>query len=462
MAGDYNPNPDGVSQWIRDTAAALNNAADGSQALTVTGGGGGGGGTQYVDGAVVPAHPTGNALEFNSGTTWLTVGSASGLPVNIVAGGSSNAQGTAAALNAGWPVLNGEATDVTGTFTNATQTTSVTANNLDGYGNLLVSINGTYGTASAVFEGSDDGGTTWYPCDASLTQGNAIQSGYTGLTNISQTWQVNVPGYDSFRVRSTAVASGTANIRISPSAALGADGATVTSLSSYYQPTPTSSTFTTATALNSSLSIPCTGAGTVTLTTVETGTTTTAGALTFEVFDGTNWWIVTGQQIGSYTVQSSYALVNNTNVAWQFDVAGFQQFRARLSTAITGTGSPQVVLIAQAMGAPNSDAPTVGWGHRLDQINDAVTNYAFGHSYNYISTATTTTVKSGAGVLLGLIVEGGVTGTIIVYDNTAGSGTIITSFDTSNALSDFLVGAAFTTGLTIVTSAATKVTAVYR
>lgn len=380
-------------------------------------------------------------------------------------GGGTVAQGTAAALAAGWPVLNGEIADVAGTFTNATQTTSVTATGLDGYGNILISINGTYTGASGVFEGSDDSGTTWYPVDASLTTGNSIQSGYTLLTNTNQVWQVNIPGFDSVRIRSTAVATGTVNVRMSASAALGADGSTVTSLSSYFQPSPSTATWGTGTALNTALAINCSGAGTVTLTSVETGTTTTAGALAFEVFDGTNWWPVSGQQIGSYTVQSSYTLVNATSVAWQFDVAGFQQFRVRLSTAITGTGTPQVVLIAQAMGAPNDTTPTVGWAQRLDQINDAITAYPFGHSYATITTATTTTIKSGAGVIKSINILGGTLGAITVYDNTAGSGTtIFPTFTPSATLPcpPITLEEAFTTGLTIVTAAATIINVSYR
>lgn len=136
-------------------------------------------------------------------------------------------QSTAAALTAGWPTINGEAGDVTGTFTNATQTTSVTANNLDGYGNTLISINGTYGTATAIFEGSDDSGTTWYTVQAARDNTNVIETGYTGLTNISQTWQINNPGFDSLRIRSTAVASGTVNVRLSSSAAPVASGTIV-------------------------------------------------------------------------------------------------------------------------------------------------------------------------------------------------------------------------------------------
>lgn len=125
------------------------------------------------------------------------------------------------------PTINSEIADFTGTFTNATQTNSVTATGLDGYGNILISINGTYGTATAVFEGSDDSGTTWYPVDAAQTSGQTIDSGYTSLTNISRVWQINVPGFDSVRVRSTAVASGTVNVRMSASSAMGADGSTI-------------------------------------------------------------------------------------------------------------------------------------------------------------------------------------------------------------------------------------------
>lgn len=159
----------------------------------------------------------------NQGTSPWVVGqsTASSLNATVV-------QGTAAALSAGWPVLNGEASDTTGTFTNATQTTSVTASSLDGYGNVLISINGTYGTATAVFEGSDDGGTTWYGIsEADRTDSNIIESGYTTLTNTLRAWQISNPGWDSVRVRSTAVASGTVNVRISPSAAPTSAGASV-------------------------------------------------------------------------------------------------------------------------------------------------------------------------------------------------------------------------------------------
>lgn len=83
-------------------------------------------------------------------------------------------------------------------------------------------------------------------------------------------------------------------------------------------------------------------------------------------------------------------------------------------------------------------------------------------SFQYISTATTTTIKSGAGFLHSIVVQGGTAGTIIVYDNTAASGTIIASFDSTNALQTYIFDCSTATGITIITSAATKLTANYR
>jgi hypothetical protein len=80
----------------------------------------------------------------------------------------------------------------------------------------------------------------------------------------------------------------------------------------------------------------------------------------------------------------------------------------------------------------------------------------------YISTATTTVVKTGAGLLHTLVVNGGTAGTVIVYDNTAASGTILASFDSTNALATYVFDCSFSTGLTVVTSAATKVSVNWR
>jgi hypothetical protein len=87
-------------------------------------------------------------------------------------------------------------------------------------------------------------------------------------------------------------------------------------------------------------------------------------------------------------------------------------------------------------------------------------------SYNYtnITTATTTTVKSGSGYLNALIVNKGVTSaTITLYDNTAGSGTLIGTITFGGSLlsdppNEVPYNINFITGLTIVTSGATDLT----
>lgn len=94
----------------------------------------------------------------------------------------------------------------------------------------------------------------------------------------------------------------------------------------------------------------------------------------------------------------------------------------------------------------------------LDKTNDSITTYPFGHTSTYISTATTTTPHSVAGVLHSITIQGGTAGTVIVYDNTAASGTILASFDSTNALATYTFNVAFGTGLTVITSAATKLT----
>ncbi len=82
-------------------------------------------------------------------------------------------------------------------------------------------------------------------------------------------------------------------------------------------------------------------------------------------------------------------------------------------------------------------------------------------SGNYISTATTTTVKSGAGVLHAITVTETAAGTITVYDNTAGSGTIKAALKASIAEGTYVFDITFATGLTIVTAGASKITVSY-
>lgn len=88
-----------------------------------------------------------------------------------------------------------------------------------------------------------------------------------------------------------------------------------------------------------------------------------------------------------------------------------------------------------------------------------------GYSYTNIATNTTTVVKSGAGILkrivLGVIGSGDAQA--VVYDNTAGSGTQITTIALGVAPVTLEFDARFATGLTIVTSgtSAGNITVIY-
>ena len=57
-----------------------------------------------------------------------------------------------------------------------------------------------------------------------------------------------------------------------------------------------------------------------------------------------------------------------------------------------------------------------------------------------------------------IVVQGGTAGTIIGYDSTTASGDIVFSFDSTNALNTYTFNRELSIGLTVVTSAATKLT----
>lgn len=83
-----------------------------------------------------------------------------------------------------------------------------------------------------------------------------------------------------------------------------------------------------------------------------------------------------------------------------------------------------------------------------------VTNSPF--SYTNITTAVTTTIKSGSGMLHTITINTTANGTLTVYDNTAGSGTIIALIGAVNGMapSCLIYDIQFNTGLTVVSSSA--------
>lgn len=91
-----------------------------------------------------------------------------------------------------------------------------------------------------------------------------------------------------------------------------------------------------------------------------------------------------------------------------------------------------------------------------------------GESYTHpiskwIDTNTTTVCKYGAGMLHRIVVADNA-GSIDIYDNTAGSGTVIAELDTAQGIEPAYTvefGTSFSNGLTIVTAASAKLTVVY-
>lgn len=127
----------------------------------------------------------------------------------------------------------------------------------------------------------------------------------------------------------------------------------------------------------------------------------------------------------------------------------------------------QRVSLASSDGTSVTDSSTgvkVTLGTKIageDLTNDVIKSETRGSSIA-ISTATTTTAKSGAGHLNTLRCVGGTLGNVTVYDNTAASGTVLLPTVTPVANGVLLENIDFSTGITIVTAAATVLTGSYR
>lgn len=86
-----------------------------------------------------------------------------------------------------------------------------------------------------------------------------------------------------------------------------------------------------------------------------------------------------------------------------------------------------------------------------------------GYSYSNITTSDNTVVKTGAGVLAGIVVAGGTVGAVTVYDNTTCSGTTVVP-TTDNVYFGQIIpaGVSVTRGICVTTSAATKLLVIYK
>jgi len=103
-----------------------------------------------------------------------------------------------------------------------------------------------------------------------------------------------------------------------------------------------------------------------------------------------------------------------------------------------------------------------------EDIDNDVLKVESRYSFANITTQTSTVVKSGPGLLKRIIFgQALASGVVAIYDNTAGSGTLITTITFPatllNNVACYNFDCAVATGLTIVTSGATQnITAIYR
>jgi hypothetical protein len=102
----------------------------------------------------------------------------------------------------------------TGNITGISQTVSVDVSRSS---NIMFYCTGTFSTVNCAFEGSIDGGTSWFAIQAVRSNANTIETTTGNLSAApAYAWEASVNGLTNFRLRSTAWTSGTQAWRIQP------------------------------------------------------------------------------------------------------------------------------------------------------------------------------------------------------------------------------------------------------
>lgn len=170
------------------------------------------------------------------------------------------------------------------------------------------------------------------------------------------------------------------------------------------------------------------------------------------------------------------ALAALTDQSWQLlSLDNTGAVRTRLSTNPTVLGSltndnaaPTATNIGALVALSNTNAPTLTTGRTelLSVDTSGALRTISPFLNNNITTLTTTTVKSGSGLLHAIVIntKGTTASTATIFDNTVGSGTKIGTLDTTAATGTLLYDTVFATGLTIVTATgvAPDITVVYK
>ena len=192
-----------------------------------------------------------------------------------------------------------------------------------------------------------------------------------------------------------------------------------------------------------------------------------SGTLTFQASNDNSNFVNFPLTLSTSTVGGP--LVSTTGSGMFYGSFNYRYLRVRMTAYSSGTANgtaeyytlPGTVnSIGAQVGASQSGTWTVQPGNTANTTPWLTTNQASatgGYSFSHISTNATTTAKSGAGTLHTITINTpGATDTLTVYDNTAGSGTVIAVInDASTNATTLTYDLAFTTGLTIVSAGTT-------
>jgi hypothetical protein len=233
----------------------------------------------------------------------------------------------------------------TGTAIGATNGTNMEPLQVDGSGYLEVNVKAGSGSGLSVTdEASFTAGTSQFVPGGGVFNDSlsAITSGQQGTARMTAYRGVHM----NLRNNSgTEIGTSTTPVQVSL-ANTGANATAIAVDDGFNQTSPLTATWTNSTTLNTTLAQTITDYSTIIATVLITGTVS-GGVLTFEVYDGANWWGIQNCRVSTYTSEGTYTLATGSQ-AWEADIGGWQQYRIRLSTVISGTGSALVTLIAQA------------------------------------------------------------------------------------------------------------------
>lgn len=210
---------------------------------------------------------------------------------------------------------------------------------------------------------------------------------------------------------------------------------------------PVTTTWTSATAQNTALAVSTAGMDGVLVSFVVTGTIT-GGVATFEAYDGAAWLPCRCYPLDTPQSYLALTLATGINTGFQIDLAGCTQFRVRLSTAITGSGSvvvthnvtsvPMVPSVVAQLD-PNSSNPITG--NIASAATDSGNPVKVGGRYN----ATIPTYTDGQRTDFQVDSRGSLRVSIATSNGTTAAGVVLpsTGLAAQNSLATYSQGARF-------------------